>query len=188
MKLVLTDEERAQLLRWSRRRRSSQALALRSRIVLACADGTDNKVDAPQCQACGTCCSRRKQRPLTQAGAVGAMLWWPNGGHGRPWSQTYLAERCQVAAPRYLAVQRGPRASKDRRDESRLSARGRVQACVTARLRRVADDGAAFCRLASRNVTTRQERLARFTPTAPLLAAEPRRPQWNEVCAGARSD
>jgi hypothetical protein len=29
-------------VRWSRRRKSSQALALRSRIVLACADGADN--------------------------------------------------------------------------------------------------------------------------------------------------
>ena len=37
--LVLTDAEREQLVRWSRRAKSSQALALRSRIVLACADG-----------------------------------------------------------------------------------------------------------------------------------------------------
>jgi transposase len=35
--LELTSEERAQLLRWSRRAKSAQALALRSRIVLACA-------------------------------------------------------------------------------------------------------------------------------------------------------
>jgi len=41
--LELTEQERAQLLRWSRRRKSSQALALRSRIVLACASGSDNK-------------------------------------------------------------------------------------------------------------------------------------------------
>lgn len=34
---MLTDDERAQLVRWSRRAKSSQALALRSRIVLACA-------------------------------------------------------------------------------------------------------------------------------------------------------
>ena len=40
--LVLTDAEREQLVRWSRRAKSSQALALRSRIVLACADGLDN--------------------------------------------------------------------------------------------------------------------------------------------------
>ena len=36
--LVLTTDERDQLIRWSRRAKSSQALALRSRIVLACAE------------------------------------------------------------------------------------------------------------------------------------------------------
>jgi transposase len=41
--LILTDEERDQLSRWTRRRKSSQALALRSRIVLACAEGMTNK-------------------------------------------------------------------------------------------------------------------------------------------------
>jgi len=41
--LELTEEERVQLQRWARRRKSSQALALRSRIVLACAEGKDNK-------------------------------------------------------------------------------------------------------------------------------------------------
>jgi transposase len=44
VELVLTDDEREQLIRWSRRRKSSQALALRSRIVLACAaPGATNK-------------------------------------------------------------------------------------------------------------------------------------------------
>src|SRR3954465_5236016 len=41
--LVLTDDEQAALQRWARRRKSAQALALRSRIVLACAAGLDNK-------------------------------------------------------------------------------------------------------------------------------------------------
>jgi DNA-binding CsgD family transcriptional regulator len=41
--LELTDAEREQLQRWARRAMSSQALALRSRIVLACARGLDNK-------------------------------------------------------------------------------------------------------------------------------------------------
>ena len=45
--LILTDEERDQLSRWTRRRKSSQALALRSRIVLACAEGMANKDVAP---------------------------------------------------------------------------------------------------------------------------------------------
>ena len=41
--LVLTEEERETLTRWARRRKSSQALALRSRIVLGCAEGLSNK-------------------------------------------------------------------------------------------------------------------------------------------------
>jgi transposase len=41
--LVVTAEERAALGRWARRGTSAQALALRSKIVLACADGTANK-------------------------------------------------------------------------------------------------------------------------------------------------
>ena len=40
-RLVLTPEERATLVRWARRRTSPQALALRARIVLACADRPD---------------------------------------------------------------------------------------------------------------------------------------------------
>src|SRR5450830_1583762 len=46
--LTLSAEEREQLLRWSRRAKSSQALALRSRIVLACAEDLDNKSVAEQ--------------------------------------------------------------------------------------------------------------------------------------------
>ncbi len=41
--MVLTDEERATLVGWSRRATSSQALAQRCKIVLACAEGTSNK-------------------------------------------------------------------------------------------------------------------------------------------------
>jgi len=40
--LILSDVERETLLRWSRRRKSAQALALRCRIVLACGDGATN--------------------------------------------------------------------------------------------------------------------------------------------------
>jgi len=41
--LELTDAERDQLTRWSRRAKTCQALALRSKIVLACARGLPNK-------------------------------------------------------------------------------------------------------------------------------------------------
>jgi len=40
---VLTDAERDQLTRWARRAKSSQALALRSKIVLACAGGVPSR-------------------------------------------------------------------------------------------------------------------------------------------------
>jgi transposase len=40
--LALSEEERATLERWARRRTSAQALALRCRIVLACAEGASN--------------------------------------------------------------------------------------------------------------------------------------------------
>src|SRR5436190_19757861 len=42
VELSLSDVERETLVRWSRRAKSAQALALRCRIVLACADGLSN--------------------------------------------------------------------------------------------------------------------------------------------------
>ena len=45
----MTDAERDQLVRWERRRKSSQALALRSRIVLKCAEGHANSEVARDC-------------------------------------------------------------------------------------------------------------------------------------------
>ncbi len=47
--LELSDSEREQLVRWERRRKSSQALALRSRIVLRCAEGGANTEVAAEC-------------------------------------------------------------------------------------------------------------------------------------------
>jgi transposase len=46
--LVLTDEERQTLQRWTRRPKTAQALALRAKIVLACADGATNQQVAEQ--------------------------------------------------------------------------------------------------------------------------------------------
>jgi hypothetical protein len=45
-----SDEERETLERWSRWRNSSQALAMRSRIVLDCAEGLTNLVAAARCR------------------------------------------------------------------------------------------------------------------------------------------
>ena len=41
--LSLTDDERETLERWSRRRKTAQALALRARIVMQCAAGHTNR-------------------------------------------------------------------------------------------------------------------------------------------------
>src|SRR3954466_6370173 len=41
--LVLSDVEHQTLLSWSRRAKTAQAVALRGRIVLGCAEGTNNK-------------------------------------------------------------------------------------------------------------------------------------------------
>jgi transposase len=46
--LVVTKEQREALERWERRRRTSQGLALRARIVLRCAEGSDNGKVAAQ--------------------------------------------------------------------------------------------------------------------------------------------
>ena len=46
--LALTEAERDQLTRWARRAKTGQALALRARIVLACADGATNKQAAAE--------------------------------------------------------------------------------------------------------------------------------------------
>src|SRR5262245_16928097 len=48
--IELSDSERETLQRWTRRHSSAQALALRSRIVLACAEG---KANGEVAQACG---------------------------------------------------------------------------------------------------------------------------------------
>ncbi len=46
--LTMTDQERETLQRWARRPKSAQQLALRSKIVLACAEGKDNKIVAAE--------------------------------------------------------------------------------------------------------------------------------------------
>jgi transposase len=60
--LVLTAEERGQLTRDARRATSAQALALRSKIVLACADGAENKTVAEQLRCSANTVSKWRRR------------------------------------------------------------------------------------------------------------------------------
>jgi len=50
VELKLTLQENDQLVEWTRRHKTSQALALRSRIVLACAQGANNSEVAQRCR------------------------------------------------------------------------------------------------------------------------------------------
>jgi transposase len=58
--LVLTEEERKTLENWTRRRKTAQALAMRSRLVLLCAEGLFNQEVARRLRVCGaTVCKWR---------------------------------------------------------------------------------------------------------------------------------
>jgi len=63
--LRLTDTERERLLEWTRRHKSTQALALRARIVLAAAEGHTNRAVAQQLRVTGQTVGKWRSRFMT---------------------------------------------------------------------------------------------------------------------------
>jgi len=60
--IVLTDDERQTLEQWARRPKTAQRLALRSRIVLACAEGLPNRAVAARVQASSNSVCKWRER------------------------------------------------------------------------------------------------------------------------------
>ncbi len=66
VELKLTMQENNQLVEWTRRHKTSQALALRSRIVLACAQGANNSEVAQRCRVTRQTVGKWRRRFLEQ--------------------------------------------------------------------------------------------------------------------------
>lgn len=70
--LTVSGEERASLERWTRRAKTAQSLALRARIVLACADGASNVSVAKQLNTTGATVGKWRER-FRQRGLEGLL-------------------------------------------------------------------------------------------------------------------
>src|SRR6202051_1099402 len=60
--MLLTEDERRTLEQWARRPKTAQRLALRARIVLACADGLPNRAVAERVAASANCVCKWRER------------------------------------------------------------------------------------------------------------------------------
>ncbi len=122
--LLLTDSERETLTRWSRRRQTSQALALRCRIVLHCAERLSNQAVAAKLKVCGATVGTWRRRFVEHRldglsdeprPGVPRTITDEQGGRGRdPLARNEAEERDSLEHPRYggsdrvVAVGGGP--------------------------------------------------------------------------------
>ncbi|MGG5821707.1 IS630 family transposase [Falsiroseomonas sp. HW251] len=79
--LGLSEAERAELASLASRRRTAQALALRARIVLACAEGAENRAVAGQLGVCADTVGKWRRRYLERR--LGGLLDEPRSGAPR---------------------------------------------------------------------------------------------------------
>jgi transposase-like protein len=93
--LVLSDAERRTLNGWARRRRTAQGLALRARIVLACAEGRSNTAVAARLGISRTTVRKWRDR----------FLAWRLDGLGDKLGRAY---RAPSATPRWRRWWSGP--------------------------------------------------------------------------------
>ena len=88
--LLLTEEERERMQSWAHRSRSQPLLARRARVVLACAEGLDNKTVAKDCAAC--------------------WAWWASGARGffrRAWRGCTMSRARALRAKSAMSSQAG---------------------------------------------------------------------------------
>jgi len=90
VELTLTEEQRQSLTRWARRPKSSQQLALRSRIVLACGDGATNTAVAARLQVTVQTVGKWRRRFLAKG--LDGLLDEPRPGAPRTITDAHVEE------------------------------------------------------------------------------------------------
>jgi transposase InsO family protein len=107
--LVLSEAEREQLTALTMRRKTAQALALRARIVLSCAEGIDNRTVAAKLRVTQQTVSKWRGRYVIQR--LDGLL----SNHEKPLLHSDQGWQYQMSAYRRMLEQRGLTQSMSRR-------------------------------------------------------------------------